>query len=285
MCLLTSFVFVMVSGCGLFVLLAAVIFFVWVLCYGKCCEKKHVSPPPVKDVDFGYDQDAKQWKFSWPTPTVGCGTGYICSYVYLLKDPHGGITGNTNGPALQQNFIALPTPVITGTYTLQLQTRNQIGMSSPTIATGVVTGPAQVTLQYQPSPGGQFSLTASYPAGGEVSDLKLTATTQTLGQNGELGAQIPLPLTNGSATAVSPFACQPNSGGGTTCSWPYGYGQQVIQTLGTVDASKVLRGWNTITFSVSYVSQGQTKTVSTTGQIPGVAGQAIPQSSISFGYA
>lgn len=274
----------MVSNCGLVVLIVALVFFVWILSYGKCCEKKN-SPPPVKDVDFGYDQDTKQWRFLWPTPTVGCGTGYICSYVYFLKDPKGVVTGNINGPALQQNFIALPTPVIAGVYTLKLQTRNQIGTSEATTATGTVTGPAQVALEYGSSPEGHFSLSASYPSGGDVSNLKLTATTESLGQNGVLGDKIPLPLVTGSATGVSPLTCQKNSSGGNTCVWSYGYGNPATQTLGTVDSTKVLRGWNTITFSVSYVSQGQTKTVSTTGQIPGVAGQAIPESSISFGYA
>ncbi|AVR52988.1 membrane protein [Marseillevirus Shanghai 1] len=270
------------AGCALIILLVAAILFAWVLCWGKCCHKK-TGTPPAPDVDFGYDQDAKQWKFSWPTPTVGCGTGYVCSYIYILKDPKGGITGNGNGPVLQQNFIALPTPVIPGTYTLYLQARNQIGLSGTTTKTGVVTGPPDVTLRYQPSPGGQFSVVASY-SGSEVSNLKLTATTQALGQNGELGAVIPLPLTNGSATAVAPYVCQANSAGGTSCSWNYGYGQQVIQTNGTVDATKVLRQWNTITFSVSYFSYGETKTVTTSGQIPGVAVPAFSPDDISFGY-
>nr|WNL49810.1 membrane protein [Marseillevirus sp.] len=269
------------AGCALIILLVAALFFAWLFCWGKCHHKSGTPPPP--NVDFGYDQDAKQWKFSWPTPTIGCGTGYICSYVYTLKDPHGGLTGNSNGPAMQQNFLPLPTPVIPGTYTLYLQARNQIGISGITTKTGVVTGPPDVILQYQPTPGGEFSVTASY-TGSEVSNLKLTATTQALGQNGELGATIPLPLTNGSATAIAPYVCQANSGGGTTCKWGYGYGQQVIQTNGTVDATKVLREWNTITFSVSYFSYGETKTVTTTGQIPGVAVPAFSPNDISFGY-
>ncbi|AHA46028.1 putative membrane protein [Insectomime virus] len=273
----------MVSSCALAVLIIALLFFAWILCYNNC-QKKLDSPPPVKDVDFGYDQDAKQWKFSWPVPSTGCGTGYVCSYVYVLKDPNGGLTGNVSGPPLMQNSLAVPTPVITGTYTLQLQTRNQIGMSSPTVATGVVSGPAVVTLEYQPSPGGQFSLNASYPGGSDIKDLKLSVTTESITQSGQLGPQIPLPLTDGSATAIAPYICQPNSAQGTTCSWTYGYGQKIIQSVGTVDATKVLRGLNTLTFSVSYTSQGQTKTVTTSGQIPGVAGQSIPSSSISFGY-
>ncbi|ALX27553.1 putative membrane protein [Golden Marseillevirus] len=272
----------MISSCGLVVLIIAVLFFVWILMYGKCCDKKE-QPPSVGDVDFGYDQDAKQWKFTWPVPQIGCGTGYVCSYIYALRDPNGGVTSNINGPPLLQNSLPLPTPVIPGTYTIQLRTRNQIGTSAPTVATGVVTAPVELTLQVLPLSQGQIGVSATYPSSAGVTDLKMSATTETLGPNGQLGAQIPLPLTSGSATAVAPTACQQASGN-SRCVWTFGYGQNVPQTLGTVDASKVLRGWNTITYSVSYVSQGTTKTVTTTEQIAGVAGQQIPQSAISLSY-
>lgn len=274
------------GSCVFIILVIAVLAFLWLIMCKKCHHKHghgghHV--PPVTGVKFGFDQDSKQWRFYWPAQTVGCGAGYICSYMWSLRDPHGTITSNPAGQLYQDSFVNLPTPVIPGLYILSLQTRNQVGESAATQAQGTVTGPVQVQLKYVPYQDGHFDLQASY-TGTESTQPALSVTTESLDANWVKGAEIPLPLLSGSATNAAPTKCEPDSSGGTTCTWTYGYNTQINGANGTIDASKVLREYNTLNFSVAYVSQGQTLTATTAQQIVGVPTQPIPSSDISFGY-
>lgn len=270
-----------VMVCAVVILIVALVIFLWIWNCRKCWDKQKGAAPPVKDVKFGYDASAQSWRFYWPQPTAGYGVGYFFGYIWQLQLPNG-TEVTSQDTLLTTNYLDIPTPVLPGTYTLRIRARNQIGNSDWTFATGVVPGPVQLQLEYLPTASGEFNVHATYS--GSVSGLTLSATTQSLGSNGQLGQEIPLPLLQGTLTSLAPLSCVPNSGGGTTCIWTFGYGTAIIQSNGSVDATKVLREWNTMNFTAFYTSQGQMFAVKTSGKIPGVSAQPIPQSEISFGF-